>query len=157
MTIDGLYITQATQNYPAHDVPLIAGRSAWVRVFVLANQTNSATPQVKVSFVNGSTTNTLTINAPGSSVPTSVDTSNANASWNMAVPAAWISAGTTASADVDPTNQIAESNKGNNHFSYGALTMATVHQWKTTLFPIHTTDGRTGTVENSSRTKTDLV
>jgi len=29
LTIDGLYITQATQNYPAHDVGLIAGRSAW--------------------------------------------------------------------------------------------------------------------------------
>ncbi|HYK39203.1 MAG TPA: IPT/TIG domain-containing protein, partial [Candidatus Eremiobacteraceae bacterium] len=37
LTIDGLYITQATQNYPAHDVGLISGRSAWVRVFVLAN------------------------------------------------------------------------------------------------------------------------
>ncbi len=107
--------------------------------------------------MNGSTTNTLTINAPGTSVPTSVDTSNANASWNMAVPSAWITAGTTVSADVDPTNQIAESNKSNNHFSYGALTMATVHPWKTTLIPVHTTDGRTGTVENSSRTKTDLV
>lgn len=157
LTIDGLYITQATQNYPTHDVPLIAGRSARVRVFVLANQANTATPQVKVSFVNGSTTNTLTINAPGGSVPTSVDTSIANASWNMAVPSAWITAGTSVSADVDPTSQIAESNKSNNHFSYGALTMATVHQWKTTLIPVHTTDARTGTVENSSRTKTDLV
>jgi hypothetical protein len=58
---------------------------------------------------------------------------------------------------VDPTNQIAESNKSNNHFSYGALTMASVHPWKITLIPIHTTDGRTGTVENSSRTKMDLV
>jgi len=157
LTIDGLYITQATQNYPSHDVGLIAGRSAWVRVFVLANQTNTAGPQVRVSFVNGSTTNSLTINAPGTSVPTSVDASNPNASWNMAVPAAWITAGTTVSADVDPTNQIAESNKGNNHFSYGALSMQSVRQWKITLIPIHTTDGRTGTVENSSRTKNDLV
>ncbi len=128
-----------------------------MRVFVLANQANSATPQVKVSFVNGANTNTLTINAPGSSVPTTVDTSNASASWNMAVPSAWITPGTTVSADVDPTNQIAESNKSNNHFSYGPLTMASVHPWKITLIPIHTTDGRTGTVENSSRTKTDLV
>lgn len=157
LTIDGLYITQSTQNYPAHDVKLIAGRSAWVRVFVLANQANSATPQVKVSFVNGSTTNTLTINAPGSSVPTSIDTSIANASWNMAVPAAWIAAGTAVSADVDPTNQIAESNKVNNHFSYGALAMSSVHQWKITLIPIHTADGRTGTVETSTRTRTDLI
>lgn len=157
LTIDGLYITQSTQNYPAHDVGLIAGRSTWVRVFVLANQTNTVAPQVQVNFVNGSTTNTLTINAPGGSVPTSVDASDANASWNMAVPAAWITAGTTVSADVDPTNQISESNKGNNHFSYGPLSMQSVHQWKITLIPIHTTDGRTGTVENSSRTKNDLV
>lgn len=128
-----------------------------MRVFVLANQANTATPQVKVSFVNGSTTNTLTIAAPGTSVPTSIDASNANASWNMAVPAAWITAGTTVSADVDPTNQIAESNKGNNHFSYGALAMSSVHQWKITLIPIHTADGRTGTVETATRTKTDLV
>lgn len=157
LTIDGLYITQATQNYPAHDVGLIPGRSAWVRVFVLANQANTATPQVKVSFVNGSTTNTLTINAPGSSVPMSVDVTNANGSWNMAVPSAWITAGTTVSADVDPTNAISESNKSNNHFSYGALSVQTVHQWKITLIPIKTTDGRTGTVESASRTKTNLI
>jgi len=71
----------------------------------------------------------------------------------MAVPAAWITAGTAVSADVDPANQIAESNKGNNHFSYGALSMQSVHQWKITLFPIHTTDGRTGTVETQAGRK----
>jgi len=157
LTIDGLYITQATQNYPAHDVGLISGRSAWVRVFVLANQTNTSTPTVKVSFVNGSTTNTLTINAPGSSVPTSVDVTNESASWNMAVPAAWITAGTTVSADVDPTNAISESNEGNNHFSYGALNVQTVHQWKITLIPVKTGDGRTGTVENGTRDRNTLV
>ncbi|MBS1840564.1 MAG: IPT/TIG domain-containing protein, partial [Acidobacteria bacterium] len=157
LTIDGLYITQATQNYPAHDVGLISGRSAWVRVFVLANQANTATPQVKVSFVNGSTTNTLTINAPGSSVPTSVDVMNANASWNMAVPEAWITAGTTVTADVDPANVISESNKSNNHFSYGALNVQTVHQWRITLIPVKTGDGHIGTVENGTRDRNTLV
>jgi len=87
-----------------------------VRVFALANQVNTATPQVSVNFVNGSTTNTLTINATGSSVPLTVNTSDASSSWNMAVPAAWITAGTAVSADVDPANQIAESNKGNKPF-----------------------------------------
>jgi len=52
-------VTQATQNYPAHDVPLVQSRSAWVRVFVVANQVNTATPQVRVRFINGSTTNTF--------------------------------------------------------------------------------------------------
>ena len=35
--------------------------------------------------------------------------------------------------------------------------MSSVHPWKITLIPIHTADGRTGTVETSTRTKTDLV
>ncbi len=128
-----------------------------MRVFVLANQANAATPQVKVNFVNGSTTNTLTINAPGSSVPINVDTTNANASWNIAVPLAWITAGTSVSADVDPTNAISESNKSNNHYSYGALNVQTVHQFKITLIPVKTGDGRTGTVENGTRDRNTLV
>jgi hypothetical protein len=156
LTIDGLYVTQGTQNYPAHDVPLIPGRSAWVRVFVLANQTNAAQPQVQVQFVNGGTTNTLTINAPGSSVPTSLDVANAGSSWNAAVPAAWITAGTSVTAIVDPTNQVAETNEGNNTFSE-TPTVQSVHQWKITLIPVKTGDGRTGVVENSTRDRNTLV
>src|SRR5439155_26132609 len=68
LTIDGVYVTQATQDYPSSSVPLVKDRSGWVRVFVKANQTNTAAPQVRVQFINGSTTNTVTINAPSSSV-----------------------------------------------------------------------------------------
>ena len=156
LTIDGLYVTQATQNYPEHDVPLIQGRSGWVRVFVVANESNTAKPQVQVQFTNGSTTNTLTINAPGSSVPTTVNAGDATSSWNAAVPAAWIVPGTQVVAVVDPTNQIAESNKGNNQFSENPV-VQTVHQWKITLIPVKTGDGRTGVVENSTRDRNTLV
>lgn len=156
LTIDGLYVTQATQNYPAHDVPLIPGRSAWVRVFVLANQSNTAQPQVQVQFVNGSTTNTLTIPAPGGSVPTSVDVANAASSWNAPVPAAWIQPGVQIAAVVDPTNQVAETNKGNNQFTETPV-VQTVHQWKITLIPVKTADGRIGVVENSTRDRNTLV
>src|SRR5262249_36774896 len=91
LTVDGLYITQATQEYPNPQVPLVQNRSAWVRVFVKANQSNTATPQVKVDFKQGATTlGSLTINAPGASVPTSIDPANASASWNAAVNTAWI-------------------------------------------------------------------
>ena len=156
LTIDGLYVTQATQNYPAEDVPLIPGRSAWVRVFVLANQSNTAQPDVQVQFVNGSTTNTLTINPPGGGVPTSVDVANAASSWNAAVPSAWIQPGMQVTAVVDPTNQIAETNKGNNQFSETPVVQS-VHPWKITLIPVKTADGRTGVVENSTRYRNTLV
>ena len=155
LTIDGLYVTQATQDYPSPSVPLVKDRSGWVRVFVRANSSTPAAPQVKVDFVNGSTTNTLTINAPGTSVPTTVD-SNTNGSWNAAVPSAWIQPGTQVVATVDPTNTVAEADETNNQFSTN-LDVRTLHQWKVTLIPVHTTDGRTGVVESGSFTRNSFV
>jgi hypothetical protein len=150
LTIDGLYVTQATQDYPTPSVPLVKDRSAWVRVFVKANQTNTVTPQVRVRFINGTTTNTLTINAPSSSVPTSIDP-NTNASWNSTVSSAWILASTQVIADVDPSGVIPESDKTNNSFTAN-LDVRTLHPWKITLIPVHTTDGRTGNVTSATRT-----
>ncbi|HSS95414.1 MAG TPA: M66 family metalloprotease, partial [Terriglobales bacterium] len=101
------------------------------------------------------TTNTLMISAPSASVPTSIDP-NTNASWNAAVPSAWILAGTQVLATVDPSNLISESDKTNNQFSEN-LDVRTLHQWKVTLLPIKTTDNRTGVVESGSFTKTNWV
>jgi len=156
LTIDGLYITQATQEYPNPQVPLVANRSAWVRVFALANQANTVTPQVKVDFINGSTTNTLTIAAGSTSVPLSIDPENAAASWNAAVPASWIQPGTQVVATVDPTNSIPESNKTNNTFTQN-LDVRTLSTWKITLLPVHTADGNQGVVENGTRSSTDWL
>jgi hypothetical protein len=156
LSIDGLYITQATQEYPNPAVPLVQNRSAWIRVFVLANQANSVAPQVKVDFVKGATTNTLTINAPGASVPLTIDPTNASLSWNAAVSSAWIQPGTTVTATVDPTNLIAESNESNNQSSL-ALDVRSLKTWKVTVVPVHTTDGNTGVVENGTRTRADWV
>ena len=155
LAIDGLYVTQATQDYPNPTVPLVKDRSGWVRVFVKANSTNAATPQVKVDFTNGSTTNTLMINAPGASVPTTIDP-NTNASWNAAVPSAWIQPGTQVTATVDPANVIAEADESDNQFSAN-LDVRTLHQWKVTLIPVHTTDGRTGVVESGSFTRNNFI
>jgi hypothetical protein len=148
LTIDGLYVTQATQDYPTPSVPLVKDRSAWVRVFVKANQTNTETPQVRVRFVNGATTNTLTINSSLSAVPTSVDP-NTLTSWNAAVPSAWILNGSQVIADVDPTGVIPESDKTNNQFT-ATLDVRTLKQWKITLIPVKTKDGLTGVIGTSS-------
>jgi hypothetical protein len=156
LSIDGLYLTQATQNYPAHDVPLVRDRSAWVRVFVIANQTNTAAPQVQVRFINGAATNTVTISAPGASVPTAVNVEDATSSWDAAVPPTWIQPGVQVVATVDPTGLIAESNKNNNQASQ-LLDVRTLHAWKITLIPVKTGDGRTGVVENATRDRFALV
>jgi hypothetical protein len=155
LTIDGLYVTQATQDYPSSSVPLVKDRSGWVRVFVKANQSNTVAPQVRVQLINGSTTNTLTINAPSGSVPTSIDP-NTDASWDAAVPAAWIQPGVQVVALVDPSGAITESDKNNNQFSQN-LDVRTLHTWKVTLLPVHTGNGLTGVVINANRTQSDWV
>ncbi len=142
LTIEGMYITQAAQNYPDHTVPLLQDRSAWIRVFVRANQTNTATPSVGVHFINGSTDNTFTISAPGTSVPTTIDP-NVDESWNASVPAGWITPGTHIEATVDPTNAIAEADETDNQSSQN-LDVRVIQPWKITLFPVKTGDGRIG-------------
>ena len=155
LTIDGLYVTQSTQDYPNASVPLVQNRSGWVRVFAKANQANTVTPQVQVQFINGSTTNTLMISAPSSSVPTVIDP-DTDASWDSPVPAAWIQPGTQVTAMVDPSGAIPESDKTNNQFSAN-LDVRSLPQWKITLIPVHTADGRTGSVPGSGRTLTDWI
>lgn len=155
LTIDGLYVTQSTQDYPNTSVPLVQNRSAWVRVFAKANQANTVAPQVRVQFINGSTTNTLTINAPSTSVPTTIDT-DTDASWDAAVPSTWIQPGAQVAAMVDPSGAIPESDKTNNQFSAN-LDVRTLPQWKITLIPVHTADGRTGVVPGTGRTLNDWI
>ncbi|MBA3445640.1 MAG: hypothetical protein H0T58_12420, partial [Gemmatimonadales bacterium] len=47
LNINGLYITQSTQTYEG-DVPLVAGRPGFLRVFVVADRSSSARPSVRV-------------------------------------------------------------------------------------------------------------
>ena len=145
LSVEGLYITQATQEYPNPVVPLLQNRSAWVRVFVKANQANTATPDVKVDFKTGATTHTLTITATAASVPLSIDPENAGASWNAAVDKTWILPSTLVTATVDPTNVIPEADETNNTFAT-TPTVQNLKTWKVTLVPVHTADGNTGTI-----------
>jgi len=157
LSVEGLYITQATQEYPNPVVPLLQNRSAWVRVFVKANQANTATPDVKVDFKTGATTHTLTITATAASVPLSIDPENAGASWNAAVDKTWILPSTLVTATVDPTNVIPEADETNNTFAT-TPTVQNLKTWKVTLVPVHTADGNTGTILiNGSRTLNDWV
>ncbi|HEV8599521.1 MAG TPA: hypothetical protein VGQ69_09190 [Gemmatimonadales bacterium] len=116
LSVHGAYLTQATQRYDG-SVPLVAGREAFLRVFALASQSNSVQPQVRVRLYHGTAlVQTYTIAAPAPSVPTGVDESSLNNSWNVLVPAALVQPGLKLLADVDPANNVAEPNESNNRF-----------------------------------------
>lgn len=149
LTIDGFTITQASQAYD-RSVPLVRGRQGFLRVFVKANQANSATPQVRVRIYNGALlVNTYTIPAQGSSVPTTISQGSLTASWNLLLTASDIQAGYNLLADVDPSNTISESDEGNNQYPLNgtpiSMGVVAVQPYRTTIIPV-TQSGLTGNV-----------
>ena len=116
LRIDGLYLTQSTQTYD-NAVPLVAGRDGYLRVFVVANETNARTPSVRVRlFRNGSVTRTLSVSPTVSSTPTAVDEGELALSWNVAIPGSLIQPGLSILAEVDPANTVIESDDTDNAF-----------------------------------------
>lgn len=116
LSIDGMYITQAVQNYAA-GVPLIAGLPGLVRVFVRASASNSVVTSVRLRLYQGAAlaeTMTLMPNVP--SVPTTVQEGTISATWNAIIPAFQIQPGLRILADVDPSNAVQESNESDNAF-----------------------------------------
>ena len=126
LRIQSLYLTQSTQTL-ASGVPLVTGRPGYLRVFVLANEGgNRVTPTVRVRFRNGSSpVIERTINAPGSSTPTTVQEGTLGSSWNLPVEPSLIRPGLSIEATVDPAGAIPESTEGDNQ-STRALTVRTV-------------------------------
>jgi hypothetical protein len=115
LTVPTVYITQSTQTQ-SFDVPLVKDRSGYLRAFVIANQANSSTPQVRVRVYDSSPTliQTYTISSPGASVPTSIDESSLSKSWNEIILGALVQPGYSVRVDVDPDDLIAETDETNN-------------------------------------------
>ena len=140
LRIAGLYLTQSVQTF-ANEVPLVAGREAFLRVFVRASETNTATPQVRVRLYDGDALiETLTIAAPGGSVPLRRDEATLAASWNVPVPGSLIRPGLAFRAEVDPANGIAEANEADNAFpttgDRGRVSVRSVRPLSITLVPV---------------------
>lgn len=153
LSISAVYITQATQTL-GETVPLVKDRNGFIRVFVVASQANSVTPQVRVRFYSGATVvNQLTINAPGGSVPLAVDEGTLGSSWNANISGTWIQPGISMLVDVDPTSAITETDKTNNNFPLSgvpqALDIRTLLPFSTTVIPV-TQSGMTGNVNSGN-------
>lgn len=116
LTVDGAYLVQSVQRYSG-TVPLVAGRDAYLRVFVKANQTNTVAPAVRVRFYRGAAlAQTYTIGAPTGSVPTTVSEASLSRSWNVRVPADLVQPGLRLLVDVDPANAVTETDEADNQF-----------------------------------------
>ena len=114
LTIDAVELTQSVQTLQG-SVPLVQDRDGYLRVFIKANQVNTATPDVRVRVYNGALLQqTYTIPAPGLSVPTATDESALANSWNVSVPKTIFKTGMSLLIDVDPTNAVTEGLKSDN-------------------------------------------
>ncbi|MEO8478444.1 MAG: hypothetical protein ABI542_02345 [Gemmatimonadota bacterium] len=116
LRISAMYLTQAAQRLDG-SVPLVAGRNAVLRVFAIASEANSATPDVRVRLYHGAVLRqTYTLTAPSGSVPLAVDESSLTRSWNLTLTPADVVPGMKLLADVDPAGGIPESDESDNQF-----------------------------------------
>jgi hypothetical protein len=156
LRIDGLYLTQGTQTYP-NAVPLVAGRDGFLRVFVVANEDNTARPNVRVRFYRrGSLIRTAILSPSIASTPTAVQEDQLELSWNIPVPGPSIEGGLSILADVDPDNEISESDETDNTFPLGgtpqALDVRTVPAFAIRFIPVRQrANGRQGNVSEASK------
>lgn len=162
LTIPMVYITQATQT-PSFNVPLVKDRDGFLRAFVVANQVNSAMPQVRVRIYNANSTlvQTFLIVAPSSSVPLTANESSLNNSWNVAIPNYLLQPNYKLLVDVDPTGSILESDKSNNSWpSSGTpyvLDIRTLPKFQVTFWKVQTGDLQIGRISSSvDLDRTDL-
>ncbi|MGZ5384770.1 MAG: hypothetical protein ACXWH0_12380 [Acidimicrobiia bacterium] len=150
LRIQDFYLTQSTQTRTS-SVPLVANRTGYLRIFVVANEANTAQPTVRVRFRNGSSPLVeRTINAPGGSTPRTVQEGTLGSSWNLPVEAALIRSGLSIEATVDPSSDIAESDESDNG-STKALTVRTVPTARIRFVPVTQGSNPPGDVSNPSQ------
>ena len=114
LTVEGAYITQSTQRFDG-SIPLVAQRPGFLRVFLKANELNSATPKVRARiYRNGQLVQTSTLNAPTASVGTTVSERNTSDSWGLSLGAELMTGALSVLVDVDPDNTVREVNENDN-------------------------------------------
>ncbi len=124
LRIDSWQLTQSVQT-AGNDIAMVANRDGYLRVFVVANQTNTAAASIRVRlFRNGALTSTLTIPDPSSSTPTTKSEGQLSSSWNVKIPPSAFGPGFSMLADVDPGNVIPETDESDNVFPASGVPQA---------------------------------
>lgn len=154
LTLENLYITQAVQNLNGN-VPLVAGRDGLLRVFVRANSANTAHPVVRVKLFDATKLlTTLEIEAPTSSVATSVEDASLTSAWTAPVPGSFIKPGLAIYAEVDPSNLIPEIGEWDNAWpqlgSTAPIVVKNVPPFSVRLVPIEQSNGLVASVSSQN-------
>lgn len=141
LAVDQLYVTQATQRYDG-SVPLLAGRRGLLRVFVRADSANDFTPDVEIRlYRDGSLVETRTLGASEDSVRTDTTRGRLSASWNTALSSSTVQPGLGVVAEVDPENEIVESDESDNVFprdgTPASLDVRELPTFRVRLVPVH--------------------
>ncbi len=156
LRVDGVYLVQSVQSYD-RSVPLVRDRDALLRVFVTANQVNTAVPDVDVTlYASGVPVAELTIPAPGFATPLAPDEATLNSSWNVILDKSLIQSSLSIVATVDPGNSVAEGDETDNVFPASGtplpLDVRTVPPFEVTLVPVITrANTRRGDVTDANR------
>ena len=139
LVLDGAYITQAIQNM-AGSARLVAGREAFLRVFVTAASSNTLTPRVRVRLFEGATNfRTFEINAPSTSVPTALAEGTLTSTWNATLTTSDMRPNLRIQVDVDPSNAVAEPDETDNVWprtGTQAIDVATVAPFNIVFVPV---------------------
>jgi hypothetical protein len=154
VSIAGYSVIQVTQRGD-NSVPLVGGRAALLRVFVTASGGTVASPVVRVRLYSaGVVVDSFEVGAGAATVPAVVDTSSLASSWNALLPAARVAPGLGFSIEVDPDDQIPETDKGDNRFPAAgaqAVTAQNVPAFLLRFVPVtQAVNNLTGSVTTSS-------
>jgi hypothetical protein len=154
--VAGVQLIQSTQRAD-NSIPMISNRDALLRVFVTANQANTATPKVRVRIFNGATqVDSLDVTATAASVPQAVDTASLANSWNALIPASRVLSGLSYQVEVDPGDLVAETNEGDNRWpgpnARQAVTIQSVPPLNLVFVPVkQSVNNLTGAVSNANK------
>ena len=156
LRVDGVYLVQSVQTY-GRSVPLVADRDALLRVFVTANQVNTAMPDVDVTLYSGAeVVAELTIPAPGLTTPLAPDEATLNSSWNVILDRSLIRPNLSIVARVDAENLVSEGDESDNAYPASgtplALQVRTADPFRVVFVPVRTqVNGRLGNVTQQNR------
>lgn len=152
--VEGLYLTQATQRLD-RSVPLVQGRDACLRVFVLARDWSGPGPSVRVRISDPAGDDLLVedIPAPPGGVPAVLDEGAPGGAWDLPIPGRLIQPGCTCQATVaaPPAGVPAGSLRYPADGSALAMNVVSVAPFSLTLVPV-AYGGRVGNVTDNGRT-----
>ncbi|MBK7922502.1 MAG: hypothetical protein IPJ95_02585 [Gemmatimonadetes bacterium] len=128
LTVAGTQLIQSSQRADG-SIPMVGGRDAMLRVFVVASGANGAQPAVRVRLYQGGTpVDSLLVAAPLVQVPQAPDTATLSKSWNVLIPGARVLAGLSYQVEVDPGDAVPETSESDNRWPGGAGTQAVTVQ-----------------------------